>query len=105
MAWNNDPFSTQAPRNGYNGQEKKEYKPAEPRILVNLGKIEAAIIKMSEAPQFDFMQIEKSLDTVSKTLDTVNKSLHRLALIKTCEHCRGTAECSTCHVRTPNSKI
>jgi hypothetical protein len=83
MAWNNS-----------NNTEKREFKPAEPRILVNLGKIEAAIQKMSEAPQFDFTNIEKSLESI-------NKSLARLAVIKTCEHIEhvGGQQCQGCAVK------
>jgi len=86
MAWNNS--------NNNGSSEKREFKPAEPRILVNLGKIEAAIQKMADAPQFDFTSIEKSLEMISK-------SLTRLAVIKTCEHIEnvGGHQCQRCAVK------
>jgi hypothetical protein len=95
MAWTNNSNNG----NSNNGNGNKNYKPAEPIVLVNLGKIEAAIEKMASAPQFDFSDIEKSLQNISK-------SLTRIAVLMTCEHTKNTSgrACPGCLVKPLNSR-
>jgi len=67
----------------FNNTEKREYKPAEPRVVVNLGKIELAI------------------ESLAESIDKINRSLARLAVIKTCEHIEnvGGHQCQRCAVK------